>query len=231
VTGQPLTLSASFTTGADSTKMTALLDGVDITSQFSAADSNGLRSATVSEPAINYGKNQLQIRYDTTKVNSSFIFATAKDVATNAPGANAANSSLVPIKTRYLRPGADGTHATDWGVQVGGNIYYAPAPIEGTAPCTGTCNRGFQMLFLNRNDLSVVANNAYDVENDADLDGASSMEPWYSQHKAIRAALRVAAFWSCRALLTWATPVATLARRTVLIRNRAHSNFLRFLEA
>jgi hypothetical protein len=169
VTGQPLTLSASFTTGADPTKMTALLDGVDITSQFGAADSNGLRSATVSEPAINYGKNQLQIRYDTTKVNSSFIFATAKDVAPTAPGGSAANSSLVPIKTRYLRPGGDGTHATDWGVQVGGNIYYAPAPIEGTTPCTGTCNRGFQMLFLNRNDLSIVANNAYDVENDNDL--------------------------------------------------------------
>lgn len=166
IKSQPITLSANFSNGADPTDMTALLDGVDITAKFAAADSSGTRTAQVGEPDVNYGKNQLQIRIPGTKVNSSFIFDPALGASTGSE-ANAA-TFLVPVRTRVLR-NDDPTVATNWGITVGDTTYWSNVPIDsGRNPCP-SCNRGFQILFLNRQDLSLVSNISYSVESPPDI--------------------------------------------------------------
>lgn len=67
LTSLPVTLSVSLSGGVVPTQMTALLDGVDITADF-AAGANGVSTATVNQPAVNYGENQLQIRYHSRRL-------------------------------------------------------------------------------------------------------------------------------------------------------------------
>src|SRR5215472_9697521 len=73
VTSLPATIQLTFTNGADPAKMTALLDGVDITSQFSAADASGTRSVQVTQPAVNLGKNQIQVTDGSLIASVSFM--------------------------------------------------------------------------------------------------------------------------------------------------------------
>jgi hypothetical protein len=175
VTSLPVTLSVTFTNGADPTQMKALLDGVDITSDFGAAV-NGVRTAKEKQPAVNYGQNQIQIRYQQQKINSSFILDRASS-GTPSPVPPGSTSSvgtlLVPIKTRVLKSGSDPSMATNWGVQVGSNTYYAntPTDYQGNQCQAGqpSCSNGYQLLLLNRHDLSVVSNKSFSTDNPLDL--------------------------------------------------------------
>jgi hypothetical protein len=175
VTSLPVILSVTFTNGADPTQMTALLDGVDITSDFGAAV-NGVRTAKENQPAVNYGKNQVQIRYQKQKINASFIVNQASSATPSAapPGnSSSANTSLVPIQTRVLQAASDPSVATNWGIQVGSNTYYATTPIDyqgnQCAAGTASCSNGYQLLLLSRHDLSVVSNSSFSTDNPADL--------------------------------------------------------------
>jgi hypothetical protein len=177
LTSLPVTLSVSLSGGVVPTQMTALLDGVDITADF-AAGANGVSTATVNQPAVNYGENQLQIRYQQQTINSSFIVNTASSGTSPAPPGSpaSATTTLVPIQTRVLQPNSDPSVPTNWGVQVGSNTYWANAPLENGAPCQGTaCSYGYQILLLNRQNLSVVSNASYSTYAAADVSSSSTL--------------------------------------------------------
>jgi len=133
--------------------MKALLDGVDITAQFSAADSNGVRQAQVDRPALNLGLNQIQTFDGTLRANASFT------VLLNGAGAGspAGLPLMVPIQTRVLT--GDGTHATDYNIALyldasnpsNATLYQATTPSDGSTA-------GFQLLWLQRTDLGLVLN-------------------------------------------------------------------------
>jgi hypothetical protein len=134
--------------------MQTLLDGVDVTSQFGPADSSGTRTAIVTTPAINLGKNQLQISSGSLSANSSF-FLTLLGAA--APSASL--PLLVPIRTRVLSPNTDGSKATDYNIAIHTDPTNPSAQIliPASTPSDGS-NTGFQVVYLSRLDLSVVSN-------------------------------------------------------------------------
>ena len=153
VTSLPVTLSVTFLNGADPSTMKALLDGVDISAQFSAPDSKGVRQAQVDRPAVNLGKNQLQVTSGTA--TSSVAFTISVDLL----GASASTLPLlVPIRTRVLHNGT-GTKATDFNVAVyeDPNNPTNPTLIPAQALSDGS-NTGFQVVYLRRPDLSQIAN-------------------------------------------------------------------------
>jgi hypothetical protein len=158
VYGTPLTVSIHSQNVPDPAQLLVRLDGVNIASQLSAPDSNGVQSVQVSQPAVNFGKNQIQIRYQTTQVNTSFTLNTPAG-AGSAPSQGAVDLStqLVGITTRVLAPGQTGTLATQWGVELtttSGNTYYwSNVPINQNSAQCGDCSFGFQIVLLNRADL------------------------------------------------------------------------------
>jgi hypothetical protein len=150
----PTMLQVSFTNGADPAAMKALLDGVDVTAQFAPADANGVRQMQVSRPAVNIGKNQLQVTDGMLTARASF---TVSLNSPGAPGATATLPLLVPIQTRYMT--GDGTHNGDYSIALFAdpnnpttptNVYHAPDATPG--------NQGLQVLFLRRSDLGMVQN-------------------------------------------------------------------------
>ncbi len=155
LTSLPATISVSFTNGADSVSMRALLDGVDISSQFSAADSNGIRQAQVDRPALNLGKNQLQITSGAVRASASFIVA----LGGGGLGSSAGLPLLVPIRTRVLT--GDGSSGTDYNIVLyedpnnpnTATMIQAPPPPPDTP-----ADQGFQIVFLRRSDLAVISN-------------------------------------------------------------------------
>jgi hypothetical protein len=146
-------LSVSFTGGADPSTMRALLDGVDITNLFGAPDSSGVRSVMVSTPAINLGKNQIQITSGVFSANTSFFLALPDSVSSPT----APPSLLVPIQTRVVKN--DGSKPTDYNIAVypDPNNPTTPTLYQATAPPSGA-NQGFQILYLSRVDLSLISN-------------------------------------------------------------------------
>ena len=152
VTSLPTTITVTFSNGADPATMKALLDGVDISTQFSAADSSGTRQVKVDRPALNLGKNQIQIYAGTVSAGASFT------VALSGLGATSASLPLlVPIQTRVLT--GDGTHATDYNIALytDPNNPTTPTLIPASTPSDGS-NTGFQIVYLSRSNLSVVTN-------------------------------------------------------------------------
>jgi hypothetical protein len=145
----PVTIQVSFTNGADPTSMQALLDGVDVTSSFSAADNNGIRTAILSRPQINLGKNQLLVTASSQQLNSDFFLTSPLGSA-----AAATMPSLVPITTRVVQ--GDGTKASDYYVEVDMDPNN-PLMIQSPTPSDGSAN-GFQLVYLSRVDLSEVGN-------------------------------------------------------------------------
>ena len=110
VTTLPTTIQVSFTNGADPTAMKALLDGVDISSQFGAADSTGVRSVQVDRPALNLGKNQIQVVDGTLQASAAFTVS----FSGLGSGQSASLPLLVPFQTRYVT--GDGSAATDYNI-------------------------------------------------------------------------------------------------------------------
>ncbi len=125
VRGVPVNLSVSATNLSDLSQLAILLNGSDITSKLKLTGQTW--GGTVQSPDVNYGKNQIQVRYQDLRANSSFTFDTASSVSSK-PGASPA-TLLVPIVTRVLRNN-DPTVTTNWGVQVGGNTYWANATVN-----------------------------------------------------------------------------------------------------
>jgi hypothetical protein len=159
VTVLPVTLHLSIANTTTSTPFRALLDGVDITSQFGTV-ANGDVQITVTKPAINFGFNQLQVTLGTQRVSTQFNYNP------NAlPGAQASPATLgqlVPIQTRVLKPNGNPTVTSDWGIELGSEsvktaqYYWA----DTTSNCTGAC---FQVVLLKRTDLSLVSNKVYET--------------------------------------------------------------------
>jgi hypothetical protein len=153
---------------ADAGKLTVLLNGVDITAKLGTMDSSGIRSAQVERPDINYGKNQIQVRYGDLRANSTFTFDTVATSGSgqapgNSGGSPIGNTQLIPIQTRVIDTKADPDKPTSWGIQVGSTLYPSPLPIDAVGqPCTQYCY-GYQILMLNRQDLSLISNIAYEV--------------------------------------------------------------------
>ena len=153
VTSLPTTIVVGFSNGADPTTMKALLDGVDISSQFAAADSTGTRQVKVDRPTLNLGKNQIQIYAGSASAVASFIVALGSD-----PGSTQSASLplLLPFQTRYVT--GDGTQATDYNIALYNPSDPAkPNLISASTPSDGS-NTGFQIVFLLRSDLSVISN-------------------------------------------------------------------------
>ena len=163
VTALPITVSVTASNISDASQLSVLLDGADITSRLSAPDASGVRSVQVSQPDVNYGKNQVQVRYQTVQANSTFILNSASGGAGLESGVSI-GSELVPVTTRVLKPGATGTNATDWGIQVGdAPPYWSNVPINQNSAQCGECSFGYQILVLNRQDLSQVWNKSFEV--------------------------------------------------------------------
>ncbi len=152
VTTLPTTITVTFSNGADPTTMKALLDGADVSAQFSAADSTGTRQVKVDRPQLNLGKNQIQVYAGTVSAGASFT------VALSGLGATSASLPLlVPIQTRVLT--GDGTHATDYNIALYTDPSNPTTPtlIPASTPSDGS-NTGFQIVYLSRSNLSVVSN-------------------------------------------------------------------------
>jgi hypothetical protein len=168
IQSEPATISVNATNIDDAGKVSVLLNGVDLTAKLGAADSNGIRSMQVGRPDINYGKNQIQVRYGDVRSNSAFTLDTVATGGTGqAPGSPVGGSMgttlLVPIQTRVIDAKADPDKPVSWGIQVGDTLYPSPQPIDATGkPCTQYCY-GYQIVMLNRQDLSLVSNIAYEV--------------------------------------------------------------------
>jgi hypothetical protein len=155
LSSEPVTISIKTRHIAHPGDLGIRLNGVDITGSLSAPDSKGVRMVEVSRPGVNFGKNQLQVRYNRVRENSTFTLDTAPGVGTPVSGAPL-GSELFPITTRVLGKDANGNAA--WGIQVGTNFYAAqPALDQNGNPCT-QCY-GFQLLILDRRDPTVVVSN------------------------------------------------------------------------
>ncbi|MGH8064792.1 MAG: hypothetical protein ACRERE_06035 [Candidatus Entotheonellia bacterium] len=156
VTSLPATLEVKvgFGRGAGRRTTKALLNGVDITSQFSPGP-HGVLAAQVERPAVNLGKNQLQITSGDAVVSSTFFVSPSP--APEMPGSEASLPLLVPIKTRVLT--GPGTSATDYNIALykDPNDPTTPTLIQAPALLDGS-NTGFQLVYLRRTDLSVVEN-------------------------------------------------------------------------
>jgi hypothetical protein len=176
VQGDPVTIAINAKNLADDSKLTVLVNGADVTSKFSKPNAGGALSVQLKQPDVAYGKNQIQVRYDTLRADSFFLLDTALGTDPGAPGSpvNGPTALLVPIQTRVLgksgqasRP--DPNKAENWGIQVGiadvrNSVYYAaPHPIDQNGNrCSGLCY-GYQILLLSRYDLSLVSNTSYEV--------------------------------------------------------------------
>lgn len=179
--GTPVTVSITTANLSDASQLSVRLNGTDITSTLSAPDANGVRTVQISPPAISYGKNQLQARYQSLLVNTSFTLNTVSAIGSPDPNPGAVDPStqLAGITTRVLAPGTKGTKATNWGIQIttssGPQSYWAPPPQDQNGnPCSGDCSYGYQILMLNRQDLSLVTNYSYEVANAAEIGGNSA---------------------------------------------------------
>lgn len=156
ITSLPASLTVQLR-NVDPSAMRVLLSGVDITTTFGAADASGTRSAMVTMPALNPGRNQLQVTAAGARADATFTLDLS---GASVPGA-AALPLLVPIRTRVLCDGCDGSSETHYGVEIRKDaadpsrttVVTAPPLPAGSAP-----NQGFHVLFLNRVDLSVVSN-------------------------------------------------------------------------
>ena len=156
VTALPTTLKVTFSNGADPAAMKAQLDGVDITTQFAAADSTGTRQVQVDRPLLNLGKNQLQVFTGTVRASVSFT------VVLSGPGstANATLPLLIPIQTRYMT--GDGSHNSDYNIALFADLYQpnTPTTLLPAPNPTGQQpgNQGLQIVFLRRSDLALISN-------------------------------------------------------------------------
>ncbi len=160
VTTLPTTIQVSFTDGADPTAMKALLDGVDITAQFAGADSSGTRSMQVDRPALNLGKNQIQVIDGTLQASASFTVS----FGGLGSGQSASLPLLVPIQTRYVT--GDGSVATDYNIALyeDPNNPNTPTLFPAQTPSDGS-NTGFQIVYLLRSNLSLVQNSTVPNQN------------------------------------------------------------------
>jgi hypothetical protein len=149
----PVDLAVRVGPGADPAALRVLLDGVDISTRFAAADADGVRRAAVDRPALNLGKNQLRATAGTHSAGATFIVNLGGRVA----AAGAALPSLVPIRTRVVS--GNGSAATDYAVA----LYLDPAnpdvatPVRAATPSDGS-NAGFQIVYLQRSDLTALRN-------------------------------------------------------------------------
>lgn len=119
---------------------------------------------------MNYGKNQVQVRYQATRANTSFTLAATS--SGSAPQVVGTGAELATLQTRVLAPNTDGTHATDWGIQVGSDFIQSKLPVNSSGNPCAQCY-GFQIVMLNRQDLSVVSNNSYEVADSSEISGES----------------------------------------------------------
>ncbi len=149
----PATVKVSFSNGADPGAMKALLDGVDISAQFAAADSSGMRQVQIDRPAVNLGKNQLQVSSGSTVTQSSFVVALSNG-GNSGIGASATLPLLIPIQSRVLT--GPGNNAVDYNFALYEDPNNPTNPTYVRAPEGAIA--GFQVAYLSRADLSVVSN-------------------------------------------------------------------------
>ena len=109
VTALPTTLKVTFSNGADPAAMKAQLDGVDITTQFAAADSTGTRQVQVDRPLLNLGKTNAGLHRHSAsqRILHSRTQRPRLDCQRHLP-------LLIPIQTRYMT--GDGSHNSDYNI-------------------------------------------------------------------------------------------------------------------
>jgi len=169
----PVTISISTKNVSDASQIAVLLGGIDISAKFGAADANGIRSAQISLPEVNYGKNQVQVRYQKLRVNSSFILDSQAPTLGDSSSLVDQSALLVGITTRVLKPGATGTEGTDWGIRL--NTKSGPVNIWSNVPINqnnaqcGECSFGFQIVVLRRTDLGLVFNGSYETADPLEI--------------------------------------------------------------
>lgn len=159
----PVDLTIRFDGAADPTAMRVLLDGVDVTAQFETVDGM-THHTTVRRPALNLGRNQLQVTSGPHRATAEFFlsYSGLGDDPSTLP-------LLVPIKTRVLT--GPGTQASDYNVA----LYLdpddpdMPTRVQANATQYGTSD-GLQLVFIRRSDLKVLSNASYGFLEDVDFD-------------------------------------------------------------
>ena len=150
----PVDIAVRIGAGLDPASMRVLLDGVDISPRFQAADADGVRRARVDRPLLNLGKNQLRASAGTRQALASFLFALD---GAGDPAA-AALPLLVPIRTRVVS--GDGSAAGNYAIALyadPANPDTATTTISAPTPPDGS-NTGFQIVYLRRSDLKALSN-------------------------------------------------------------------------
>jgi hypothetical protein len=159
VSGDSVTISVSAQNVSDPTQVSVLVNGVDSTAKLGKTDTNGVRSLQLGKPDVNYGKNQVQVRYQDVRANSVFnlaSFTVTAPSSSNTPDYSSA--LLVPIQTRVINSNVTNSWGKSWGIQVGdtstGTFYPAAQPVDqNNQNCTQGCD-GYQILLLNRQTLA-----------------------------------------------------------------------------
>jgi hypothetical protein len=169
VQSEPVELTVDFDGAADPGAMRVLLDGVDVTAEMAPIPGTRTYRALVRRPTLNLGKNQLRVTSGPHAASATFYLS----YGPFGGGTTGPLPLLVPIKTRVLTPGTDGSQATDYNVA----LYLDPSNpdtptlIPAQTPPDGS-NSGFQAVLLRRADLSLVANQSFT----GDPDGVSNMQ-------------------------------------------------------
>ncbi|MBV9224211.1 MAG: hypothetical protein JOY85_09295, partial [Acidobacteriaceae bacterium] len=174
VTARHVLLEVRFSNEGHDREFKALLNGTDITSRF-GSERRGIRRALLSPPDIRMGKNDFLVTAGQKRQSDvRFIFN-----PNAAPGATwSAGPLLVPIQTRVLAPGTDGSRDTDYEIVVGDSItgqtvYQAQASYDH--------HGAFQILLLNRTDLSLVENFTADTDTELAIEGmVQQLSPTYT---------------------------------------------------
>lgn len=155
----PISVTVNLTGGATAKDIAIALDGVDVSASF-VPDGNGNLIAQLSSTQVYVGSNRLTASIVSSSngtaatASSKATFTYDPTLAKNAPPLTypTRQADVIPVQTRVKYNGSN------WGIQVG-NTAYASDP---------NITDGFQVLKLNRQTLSVVSNQTFQVLSDQD---------------------------------------------------------------
>ncbi len=155
VTALPVTVTLSFSNGAALSASKVTLDGTDITSKFISSGSSAQAQVNNS---VYVGNNRIAVTVGTGAssqiVKSQFTY----DPTVPGAGPTLLLPDVIPVQTRVQMTNSQGQQL--WGIQVGQTAYPSNStPGEG----------GFQVVWLQRSNLSLVFNDTYPLVDATDL--------------------------------------------------------------
>lgn len=156
----PVEIKLYFPIGPRAEQFSAELNGVDVTRRFGSWR-HQFRRARFFRRHLKLGHNSFTAHFGSAVANVSFTV----EQGSGLPGSPQSQPNYVPIQTRIVS--GDGSQISDYGVQVGGTTYFAPATTYQGKPTTG--GNGFQVLVLDRATLNMVSNTSFGAVDNASV--------------------------------------------------------------